>query len=77
LKSPQSFQFQFQGDFVPNLFLKKTKNTKNRRPEYSVRIVGGKAAEIGQYPWLVNLGYTQVSGKSCPLSVRMLFSHAA
>lgn len=28
-------------------------------PLNSVRIVGGKAAEIGQYPWLVNLGYTQ------------------
>jgi hypothetical protein len=29
--------------------------------KFSVRIVGGKAADIGQYPWLVNLGYTQVT----------------
>jgi secreted trypsin-like serine protease len=27
----------------------------------STRIVGGKAADIGQYPWLVNLGYVQVN----------------
>ena len=26
------------------------------------RIVGGQNAELGQYPWLVNLGYTRKSG---------------